>query len=83
MEANEPSTARKWISSSSAVATSGGVEAKASHNVGVGDLRGLRAFADYCDKPQVSMVLYMGNVRRRMAGTDVLPWQEGSREIGI
>lgn len=59
------------------------IEVKASRNVGSSDLRGLRAFADWYGKPHVAMVLYLGQTRRRIEGVDVLPWQEGLREMGI
>lgn len=59
------------------------VEVKASRNVGSSDLRGLRAFADWYGKPHVAMVLYLGQIRRRIEGVYVLPWQEGLREMGI
>lgn len=59
------------------------LEVKASRNVGPGDLRGLRAFAEWYGKPHVAMVLYLGSTRRRINDVDVLPWQEGLREMGL
>ena len=59
------------------------IEIKASRNVGESDVRGLRAFRDFVGKRHRAAVLYLGDVRRRVAGTDVLPWQEGLREIGL
>jgi predicted AAA+ superfamily ATPase len=58
------------------------LELKASRNVGASDLRGLRAFADFYGKAHRPMVLYLGEVRRRVDGIEVLPWQEALREIG-
>lgn len=59
------------------------LEVKASRNVGANDLRGLRAFADWYGKPHRAMVLCFGDVPRRIDGVDVLPWQEGFREMGL
>jgi hypothetical protein len=59
------------------------LELKASRNVGTSDLRGMRAFADFHGKSHTPIVLYLGDVRRRVEGIDVLPWQEGLREMGL
>jgi len=59
------------------------LEVKASRNVGANDLRGLHAFAQWYGKPHRAMVLYLGDVRRRIDGIDVLPWQEGFCEMGL
>lgn len=59
------------------------LEVKASRNVGSGDLRGLRAFAEWYGKRHAAMVLYLGETRRRIDGIDVVPWQEGLREMGL
>ena len=59
------------------------IESKASRNVGRSDLRGLDSFAEYYGKPHRSMVFYLGAERRTMGRVEVLPWQEGLREIGL
>jgi len=59
------------------------IESKASRNVGRSDLRGLNSFAEYYGKPHRSMVFYLGAERRKMGRVEVLPWQEGLREIGL
>lgn len=59
------------------------LELKASKTVSEGDLLGLRRFADYFGKAHQSRLWYLGNERRRIAGIDVLPWQEGLRELGL
>ena len=59
------------------------IESKASRNVGRSDLRGLDSFAEYYGKPHRSMVFYLGAERRKMGRVEVLPWQEGLREIGL
>ncbi len=59
------------------------LEVKASRNVGANDLRGLRAFAGFYGKAHTPMVLYLGDIRRQVDGIDVLPWQEGLRQMGI
>ena len=59
------------------------IESKASRNVGRSDLRGFDSFAEYYGKPHRSMVFYLGAERRKMGRVEVLPWQEGLREIGL
>ena len=59
------------------------IESKASRNVGRSDLRGLDSFAEYYGKPHRSMVFYLGAERRKMGRVEVLPWQDGLREIGL
>lgn len=59
------------------------IESKASRNVGKSDLRGLDSFAEYYGKPHRSMVFYLGAERRKMGRVEVLPWQEGLKEIGL
>jgi predicted AAA+ superfamily ATPase len=59
------------------------LEVKASRNVGPTDLRGLRAFADYHGKRHAARVLYLGDAKRKVDGVDVVPWQEGLREMGL
>jgi len=59
------------------------IELKASSNVSAEDLRGLRSFADYVGKRHHPRVWYLGRERRKVAGVDVLPWQEGLRELGL
>jgi len=59
------------------------VELKASRNVGTTDLRGLRSFAEYHGRRHRPIVLYLGETRRRIESVDVLPWQEGLREMGL
>jgi predicted AAA+ superfamily ATPase len=59
------------------------IELKASRNIGLADLRGLRRFADYLGKAHHGRVWYLGSERRKIQGVDVLPWQEGLRELGL
>lgn len=59
------------------------LEVKASRNVGTSDLRGLKSFAEFHGRAHVPLVLYLGGVRRRVEGVDVLPWQEALREMGL
>jgi uncharacterized protein len=59
------------------------IELKASINVGAQDTTGLRRFADYFGKPHQGRVWYLGAAPRKVAGVDVLPWQEGLREMGL
>lgn len=59
------------------------IETKASRNVGANDLRGFASFAEYYRKPHRAVVFYLGSERRRIASVEILPWQEGLREIGL
>jgi predicted AAA+ superfamily ATPase len=59
------------------------LELKASRRADVSDWRGLRSFADYVGKRHTPLVLYLSEERRRVAGVDVLPWQEGLRAMGL
>ncbi len=59
------------------------IEVKASERVDRFDLRGLQRFADYVGRKHRPLVLYRGRVRRRIDGVDVLPWQDGLREMGL
>jgi predicted AAA+ superfamily ATPase len=59
------------------------IELKASRRVDRTDLRGLRRFADYYGRRHRPVVLYLGDERRRIESVDVLPWQEGLREMGL
>ena len=59
------------------------LELKASRHVAKGDLRGLRSFGEYFGKEHTPLVLYLGAERRRIEGVDVLPWQDGLRQMGL
>ena len=59
------------------------VEAKASHSVSPTDLRGFSRFADYYGKRFRSVVLFLGDQPRRIGSTDVLPWQQGLKAMGL
>ena len=59
------------------------IELKASRQVNRTDLRGLHSFADFLDKKHRSLLLYLGDERRRVEGVDVLPWQEGLQAMGL
>jgi uncharacterized protein len=57
------------------------VECKASRNVGPSDSRGLKRFAEFVGKRHRSVVVYLGDAKRRIEGVDVLPWQEVIRQL--
>jgi predicted AAA+ superfamily ATPase len=59
------------------------LELKASRHVVKSDLRGLRSFAEVCRRKHTPLVLYLGDVARKIEGCDVLPWREGLRRIGL
>lgn len=58
------------------------LELKASRLVTGGDLRGLRSFAEIGPK-HTPLVLYLGDVPRRIDGIEVLPWQDALRRMGL
>ena len=57
------------------------VECKASRNVGPSDCLGLARFSEFYGKSHRSVIAYLGDVKRRIADVDVLPWQELMREL--
>ena len=59
------------------------VEVKASSNVGRSDLRGLESFAEYYGKRHRSCLVTLGGHRKRLGATEVFPWQEFLREMGL
>ena len=59
------------------------IELKAGRTVSGTDLRGLRSFGEFYGKRHQARVWYLGDERRRVDGVDVLPWQEGVREMGL
>lgn len=59
------------------------LELKASRHVVKSDLRGLRSFAEVNRRKHTPLVLYLGDVARKIEGVDVLSWQEGLRQIGL
>lgn len=52
------------------------IEAKASANVGIDDLSGLKSFAAFYGKKCRLVVAYLGQSRRQIKGIEVWPWQE-------
>ncbi len=59
------------------------IEIKASANVGHADLRGLESFSEYYGKKHQSMIFYPGSHPRKLKNVDILPWQEGIKELGL
>lgn len=60
------------------------IELKASRTVSGSDLMGLRRFREYLGgRSHQASLWYLGAERRRIAGVDVLPWQEGLRDLGL
>lgn len=57
------------------------LELKASKGVRPEELGGLRSFRDYVGKKHNAWVLYLGDVRRRLGGVEVWPWQQALRAI--
>ena len=52
------------------------IEAKASTNVGVDDLCGLKSFETFYGKKCRPVVAYLGQSRRFLQQVEVWPWQE-------
>ena len=59
------------------------VEVKASHNVGKSDLRGMASFSELYPKPHRKVILYSGNLRRRIDDVEIFPWAEWLEEMGF
>lgn len=59
------------------------IEAKASSRVDSSDLTGLSSFREYLGKECRRRVWTLSGERRKVGGVDVLPWQEGLRELGL
>ncbi|PIU00640.1 MAG: hypothetical protein COT74_03675 [Bdellovibrionales bacterium CG10_big_fil_rev_8_21_14_0_10_45_34] len=58
------------------------IEVKASRNVGVHDLKGLKSFQNYFGKKLNSWVLYLGTETRELqGGIEILPWQKGLKQL--
>ena len=52
------------------------IEAKASTNVGISDLKGLKSFAEFFGKPCRLVVAYLGEARKQIGEVTIWPWQE-------
>jgi len=59
------------------------IELKASVHAASSDLTGLKRFGEYLGKAHQPRLWYLGSERRKVGGVDVLPWQEGLRELGL
>ncbi len=59
------------------------IELKASKNIASHDLRGLKYFSEVYRKKHRSLLFYLGEERRKLDGVDILPWQQGLRELGL
>ncbi|MBI1953720.1 MAG: ATP-binding protein [Candidatus Omnitrophica bacterium] len=59
------------------------VEVKASTNVGGTDLRGLRSFAQYYGKKHRPLLVYLGNIHKKIEGVEVLPWQAFLKDLAL
>lgn len=57
------------------------IEAKASRQVGAGDVSGLTSFASYFGPKHRSVILYLGTHARKIGGVDVLPYRRGLAEL--
>jgi uncharacterized protein len=58
------------------------VELKASRNVGVSDMTGLKSFADYFGGKHEAIVAYLGTAARKVGNVHVLPWSTVVKELG-
>lgn len=59
------------------------IEVKASKNIVKLDTRGFRSFSEYYGKKHESVVLYLGNITKRIGGIDIFPWQVFLKKIGL
>lgn len=57
-------------------------EVKCSNNVGPSDLRGLESFSEYLGNKKIKKrVLYTDTKPRKINDVEILPWQEGLKEL--
>jgi predicted AAA+ superfamily ATPase len=59
------------------------IELKASRTVASHDLRGFRSFTEFYGKRHHPVVWYTGHHRRKVDGIDVVPWQQGLKDLGL
>ncbi len=60
------------------------IEVKASSNVGLSDLRGLKSFQEFVGRKRIhARVATSGTVRREIQGVQILPWQELLQQMGL
>jgi predicted AAA+ superfamily ATPase len=59
------------------------IEVKASKNITKLDTRGFKSFSDYYGRKYEAVVLYLGDVAKRIEGVDVFPWQDFFKKIGL
>lgn len=58
------------------------IEVKASHNVGVSDLKGIASFAEFHSSAHLEkLVFYLGEHVRELQGITILPWYQGLEKI--
>ncbi|MBN1566624.1 MAG: ATP-binding protein, partial [Acidobacteria bacterium] len=57
------------------------LEVKSSRSAAQADCRGLQSFREYYGRKQCGWIFYQGTSRKQLGDVEVLPWQEGIREI--
>lgn len=59
------------------------IEAKASSQIGPGDLRWVKSFSEFFGKKFRPMVAYLGTHAKKINGVEILPWQEALQALGL
>ncbi|OGI06008.1 MAG: hypothetical protein A3F80_07935 [Candidatus Melainabacteria bacterium RIFCSPLOWO2_12_FULL_35_11] len=59
------------------------IEAKASRNIGLSDLRGFQSFKEFYKKPHKCYVAYLGDSAKKINGITILPWIELIKELDL
>ena len=59
------------------------IEVKASTNIGRSDLRGLKSFGDYFKRNHRKVIVYIGNVSKKIENILILPWQKFLKDLGV
>lgn len=60
------------------------IELKASQQIDPRwDIRGLKKFGEFYQKPHRSLVVYLGSIPKKIEKIEILPWQRALEELGL
>jgi uncharacterized protein len=59
------------------------IEIKASRQIGLNDLRGLKSFGEFHKKAHQACIGYLGDVEKNLDGIAILPWQKLLQKMGF
>lgn len=57
------------------------IEVKASKNIGVSDLRGFKSFSNFYSNSHQKVIVYLGNLLKKIDNVCIYPWQEFLKEL--